>query len=122
MNDVTKKNIGADELPSTEAEWLEKLGPEAFAIMRKQGTERAFTGEFWDKNEQGSYRCKGCGGCCSSPILSSTLGAVGRVSFYRPRRRQSKRDRITVTVCSALKWCVPAAIRIWVMCLTMAQQ
>ena len=61
MNDITNKNIGADELPSTEAEWLEKLGPEAFAIMRKQGTERAFTGEFWDKNEQGSYRCKGCG-------------------------------------------------------------
>ena len=61
MNDITNKNIGADELPSTEAEWLERLGPEAFAIMRKQGTERAFTGEFWDKNEQGSYRCKGCG-------------------------------------------------------------
>ncbi len=61
MNDITNKNIGADELPSTEAEWLERLGPEAFAIMREQGTERAFTGEFWDKNEQGSYRCKGCG-------------------------------------------------------------
>ena len=60
MNDVTKKNIGADELPSTEAEWLEKLGPEAFAIMRKQGTERAFTGAFGDKNEQGSYRWNGC--------------------------------------------------------------
>jgi peptide-methionine (R)-S-oxide reductase len=83
MNDVTKKNIGADELPSTEAEWLEKLGPEAFAIMRKQGTERAFTGEFWDKNEQGSYRCKGCGEVL---FLSDTKfdSGCGWPSFFLP--------------------------------------
>ena len=83
MNDKTNKNIGADELPSTEAEWLEKLGPEAFAIMRKQGTERAFTGEFWDKNEQGSYRCKGCGEVL---FLSDTKfdSGCGWPSFFLP--------------------------------------
>ena len=83
MNDITNKNIGADELPSTEAEWLEKLGPEAFAIMRKQGTERAFTGEFWDKNEQGSYRCKGCGEVL---FLSDTKfdSGCGWPSFFLP--------------------------------------
>jgi peptide-methionine (R)-S-oxide reductase len=48
MNDSIDKNTAPNALPTTEAEWLEKLGPEAFAIMRKQGTERAFTGEFWD--------------------------------------------------------------------------
>ena len=48
-------------LPVSDEEWLEKLGPEAFAIMRRQGTERAFTGEYWDSKEAGSYRCKGCG-------------------------------------------------------------
>lgn len=83
MNDKTNKNVGADELPSTEAEWLEKLGPEAFAIMRKQGTERAFTGEFWDKNEQGSYRCKGCGEVL---FLSDTKfdSGCGWPSFFLP--------------------------------------
>ena len=83
MNDITNKNIGADELPSTEAEWLEKLGPVAFAIMRKQGTERAFTGEFWDKNEQGSYRCKGCGEVL---FLSDTKfdSGCGWPSFFLP--------------------------------------
>ena len=44
MNDATTKNIGSEELPSTEAEWLEKLGPEAFAIMRKQGDRARFHG------------------------------------------------------------------------------
>lgn len=83
MNDVTNKNIGSDELPSTEAEWLKKLGPEAFAIMRKQGTERAFTGEFWDNNKQGSYRCKGCGEVL---FLSDTKfdSGCGWPSFFLP--------------------------------------
>lgn len=83
MNDLTRKNIDSDELPLTEAEWLEKLGPEAFAIMRKQGTERAFTGEFWDKNEGGSYRCKGCGEVL---FLSDTKfdSGCGWPSFFLP--------------------------------------
>jgi peptide-methionine (R)-S-oxide reductase len=83
MNDLTSKNIDSDELPLTEAVWLEKLGPEAFAIMRKQGTERAFTGEFWDKNEGGSYRCKGCGEVL---FLSDTKfdSGCGWPSFFLP--------------------------------------
>lgn len=60
MTDQKSAN-GTKELPTTEAEWLEKLGPESFAIMRKQGTERAFTGAFWDSKDAGSYHCKGCG-------------------------------------------------------------
>jgi peptide-methionine (R)-S-oxide reductase len=92
MNDITNKNIGADELPSTEAEWLEKLGPEAFAIMRKQGTERAFTGEFWDKNEQGSYRCKGCGDVL---FLSDTKfdSGCGWPSFFLPASAAAIEER-----------------------------
>ena len=83
MNDLNSKNIDSDEQPLTEADWLEKLGPEAFAIMRKQGTERAFTGEFWDKNEGGSYRCKGCGEVL---FLSDTKfdSGCGWPSFFLP--------------------------------------
>jgi peptide-methionine (R)-S-oxide reductase len=45
----------------TDAEWLEKLGKEGFDIMRRQGTERPFSGAFWDYFEKGKYKCLGCG-------------------------------------------------------------
>jgi len=44
----------------TDAEWKAELSPEQYAIMRNKGTERAFTGKYWDCHEQGVYRCAGC--------------------------------------------------------------
>lgn len=48
-------------LPATEAEWKERLTPEEYHILREKGTERAYTGMFWDHHEDGTYTCKGCG-------------------------------------------------------------
>jgi peptide-methionine (R)-S-oxide reductase len=45
----------------TDAEWLEQLGPEAYRIARQKGTERAYTGKYWDNHENGVYTCIGCG-------------------------------------------------------------
>lgn len=45
----------------TDAEWLEKLGKEGFDVMRRRGTERPFSGAFWDYFEKGEYKCLGCG-------------------------------------------------------------
>ena len=44
----------------TDAEWKAELSPEQYEIMRKKGTERAFTGKYWDCHDAGVYRCAAC--------------------------------------------------------------
>ena len=44
-----------------EAAWREQLTPDEFYVLRQKGTERAFTGEYWNVWEEGAYRCRGCG-------------------------------------------------------------
>jgi peptide-methionine (R)-S-oxide reductase len=50
-----------EKLKKTEAEWREELSPEEYDVLRQQGTERAFTGTYWDEKSPGVYRCRGCG-------------------------------------------------------------
>ena len=51
----------ADRVEKTDAEWQAELSEEEYRILRRKGTERAFTGEFWDDKEPGIYTCGGCG-------------------------------------------------------------
>lgn len=71
----------ADRVEKSDQEWRELLGDEEYRILRKKGTERAFTGQYHDEKEQGMYRCRGCG----TPLFSSETkydSGTGWPSFY----------------------------------------
>jgi len=67
----------------TDAEYREKLTPEQYQVARQGGTERAFTGIYWDEHDDGVYRCI----CCDAPLFSSGTkfeSGTGWPSFNRP--------------------------------------
>ena len=56
-------------MPQSEADWRERLTPEQYAILRKGATERPFTGAYVDSEDDGLYRCAGCG----NPLFDSNV-------------------------------------------------
>mgnify|MGYP001264917692 CR=1 FL=1 len=68
-------------ITKTEDEWREQLDEESYHVLRKAGTERAFTGEFWDNHESGEYVCKGCGELLFTSDTKFDSGC-GWPSFY----------------------------------------
>lgn len=50
-----------EKVAKAEEEWREGLSPEQYEVLRRKGTERAFSGKYWDLHDDGVYRCAGCG-------------------------------------------------------------
>jgi peptide-methionine (R)-S-oxide reductase len=72
-----------EKIHKTDEEWKKELTPEQFSICRDKGTERAFTGQYWDSHEQGIYRCA----CCGNELFTSETkfdSGTGWPSFYAP--------------------------------------
>jgi peptide-methionine (R)-S-oxide reductase len=82
-----------EKVVKTDAEWRQILTPEQYRVARQQGTERAFTGPYWDEHRAGLYRCVSCG----EPLFRSETkfdSGTGWPSFSAPIESDSVEEHV----------------------------
>jgi peptide methionine sulfoxide reductase msrA/msrB len=82
-NDQLSNSDNSEKIMKTEEEWKQQLSPMEYNVTRQKGTERAFTGKYWDHHEEGTYVCV----CCGQPLFASQAkfeSGTGWPSFFEP--------------------------------------
>ena len=81
MTDNVTEKIVPEKIHKTDQEWKQELTPEQYQVARQCGTERAFTGKYWNMHDDGSYHCV----CCGAKLFGSETkfdSGTGWPSFY----------------------------------------
>ena len=100
---------GSTPFRLTDDEWKARLSPEQYHVLRQKGTERAFTGAYWDAKQPGIYRCAGCDQVlfeadakfdsgCGWPSFSEAI-ADGRVQEHVDDTHGMRRTEVTCSRC-----------------------
>lgn len=77
-----------EKLKKTDVEWKKQLSAEQYEVTRQHGTERAFTGQYWNNHDEGAYRCV----CCGAELFSSEHkfdSGSGWPSFWQPSHNEN---------------------------------
>lgn len=109
MTPQTPSSTSVDPSKMTEADWKARLSPMQYQVLREKGTERAFTGKYWDTKTPGVYRCAGCGTVlftsgdkfdsgCGWPSFDK-LAAAGVVKETRDSSHGMERTEVTCAKC-----------------------
>jgi peptide-methionine (R)-S-oxide reductase len=85
-----------DKIEKSEDEWQSELPPASFEVLRRKGTERAFTGEYWDCHDDGTYLCAGCGNELFDAQSKYESGS-GWPSFYQPLAKERVATHVDIT-------------------------
>ncbi len=89
--------VKVEKVVKSDEDWKKDLAPEQYQVTRQAGTERPFSGKYWNNHEKGLYRCV----CCSNALFSSETkfeSGTGWPSFWEPIARENVTDKTDVSL------------------------